>query len=163
MSGTLIVAILGFAISLGLAAIKVWETFLAKPRLDVSFVWFDALSYLLELHITVGNLGYRPDSVRSITLVAENGMRYYDRDVAALLPVLLQPGEVAQFAVKVRTDDASYPATSLFVGKGKVRITDARGRVKELDVPGTYDVPRDEILAASELLPPPDPAEFPDG
>ena len=107
------------------------------------------------------NVGFRPDSIRLISLINEAGESYRNHELSQGLPVLLQPGAVSsRFAVPVRTDIANDPGTSLFVGKGRLRLHDARGDPHDFPVPGAYE--GKGIYSPDEELPPPDPEMFPD-
>jgi hypothetical protein len=56
----LVLAALSFALSLGLAGVKVWETVLSRSRFAVDFQWFDdASDYELRLTFTIANVGHR--------------------------------------------------------------------------------------------------------
>lgn len=154
MSPTFAIATAGLAISAGLAALKIWETFIARSRFHVMADWYDASDYELELQFTVANIGYRPDSVRSIAFVNEGAEALRNAQIAESLPMLLKPGAVSPlFKVGVRTDIANDPGTSLFVGKGRIRLVDARGRIHDFPVRNPYD--GEGIYGEEDDLPPP--------
>jgi hypothetical protein len=93
---TLLIAALGLVISVTLAGVKIWETFLSRSRFDVVCDWFDASETELELQFTVANTGHRPDSLRAIAVVGEDGESYRSVQITQMLPVLLQPGRYRQ-------------------------------------------------------------------
>jgi hypothetical protein len=151
---TLVIAALGLVISVTLAGVKIWETFLSPSRFDVVCDWFDASEIELELQFTVANTGHRPNSIRAIAVVSEDGESYRSAQITQMLPVLLQPGEVSpRFVIVVRTDVAYYPGTSLFVGKGSLVITDSRGQNHAFPVENPYNGPG--VYAFDAEAPPP--------
>jgi hypothetical protein len=152
---TLLIAGIGLAISVTLASVRIWETFLSRSKFDLACDWLDASETDLELQFTIANVGYRPDSIRAIEAVSEDGQSYRSAQITQRLPVRLRPGEVSpRFVMVVRTDVAHDPSTSLFVGKGRLVITDSLGRTHQLAVPGAYDGPG--IYALEPEPPPPD-------
>lgn len=153
MSAALILAILSFGISATLAAIKIWEAFLAKSRFSVDFQWFDDISAIeLRLSITVANIGHRPDSIRAIHVCAEDGEIAFPPGFDAYLPVLLQPAEISpRFNMEVRTDVAWDPHTSMFAGTATLVTVNSVGRTESFPIPNPVDI---GVLGAEEPPPP---------
>lgn len=154
----LVLAIAGFLISLALAGLKVWESFLSRGRFDCRFAWYDASDNELELRFTVANVGYRQESVAGLFVGTPRTRAYRSEALDDLLPMMLQSAQVsATFSLPVRTDEAYDPDTSLFVGEADLSVVDSRGRVRSFHVPGFYASGVDKADRYVRVPPPPKP------
>ncbi len=131
--------IAGFCISLGLAGLKLWETFLRTSKFEAKFDWLDHAGPPI-LTFVVMNTGFKKDGIREMRLATDDdddgGWTPFNA-IFKQLPLMLDVDEIStRFALQTVPNSTDRGDQELATGRvTKLIIENSRGRRTVVSVP----------------------------